>query len=149
MKRNIWTLESLGYLIVVPTNIGYTKDGKAVMGRGVAKQASIRHKDLVEWYGAECRKHGKDTPVLAYYRMLLFPVKPLNEAEPYLSWQGEADLALIERSAAQLAARPGEERVALPMVGCGCGNRSRKEVIPILEKYLTSSRFLLVEWPGN
>lgn len=147
MKRNIWTLESLGYLIVVPTNLGWTKDGKNVMGRGVAKQAAIRNKDLAEWYGAECKKHGKDTPVLPYYRLLLFPVKPLNEAEPHLSWQGEADLALIERSTVQLAARPGTERVALPLVGCGNGRKKSGEVLPILQKYLTASRFLLVEFP--
>jgi hypothetical protein len=148
--RNIWTLEALGYRIVVPTNIGWAVDGRAVMGRGIAFQANIRAgKVLAGWYGGQCQRYGKDMPILDYERLILFPVKPLNELAPHLSWQSDAELWLIERSTMQLAAFPGTDKIAVPMVGCGYGRRKVEEVLPILKKHLKSTRFVLVEFPNS
>jgi len=77
-------------------------------------------------------------------RLILFPVKPLNEAQPWLSWRNKADLALIERSAWQLSEWPGNTPIYIPMVGCGNGRQDVKVVLPLLERHLSSERFILV-----
>lgn len=145
VRADIWTfLDS--HLIVIPTNIGYKREsGANVMGRGLAAQAAARYPDLARWYGIFCKAHGKDTPVVRYpdAPLLLFPVKPLNTAAPWLSWKQAADLELIERSTRQLAELQVGD-TAVPLVGCGNGGRTMAEVRPILDRHLSEDRFLLV-----
>ncbi len=150
---NIWDLHDRAP-VVIPTNIGWRKDGSNVMGRGLARQAALKFRGIEEWYGEYCQKHrAKTTCVVRNVHqhlapLVLFPVKPLNEAAPWVSWKSEANLKLIERSAKDLAALyqedPRAELVAVPAVGCGNGGRDLGEVRPILERYLTSDRFVLV-----
>jgi hypothetical protein len=134
------------HFITVPTNIGWTKGGLNVMGRGVAKQASQRCPDLTLWYGAECQKYREHTPILQYpgRRLLLFPVKPLDVKAPWLSWHQQASLRLIEIGLPQLKGIPGD--IALPLLGCGNGKLDPADVMPLLEKYLDEDRFLLVRF---
>ncbi len=75
---------------------------------------------------------------------MLFPVKPLDALEPNMSWRQEANLTLIERSANQLAHLPGEDPVAVPLVGCGNGGLDPADVRPILDLKLKGDRFVLV-----
>lgn len=147
-RGNIWDHHA-SHHIVIPTNIGYKKKGgENVMGRGLAAQAAKRFPELPRWYGEYCRTFGKDTPVVIYPdgRLILFPVKPLNEAAPWLSWTNSADLKLIERSAQQLARVIIEGPVAVSLVGCGNGGLDMGDVRPILDKHLSSKRFTLVLW---
>lgn len=133
--------------IVVPTNIGWTRRGLNVMGRGVALQASMKFPYLSDWYGKACMAHREGTPVVYHpaYRLLLFPVKPLDCARPWESWAADADHRLIERSAEQLSRFSDQlGTIALPLVGCGNGGLLREDVVPILEEYLHDS-FVLVE----
>ena len=151
--------------IVVPTNIGWTKAGNNVMGRGVAMQAAQRFPDLPEWYGRFCKAHGARTPVAfkafgstlrssaiipwTWADLILFPVKPLNEEHPWLSWQSRASLSLIERSLQELVDLipkwPDPVKIVLPLVGCGNGGLSLGEVLPLLDKYLApTNKFVLV-----
>lgn len=141
------------HAIAVPTNIGWTKDGRNVMGRGVAKQAAERYPGLASWYGAYCRERSVEagvvswSPVSDVAEIVLFPTKPLA-ADPALSWRGSASLWLVEHSAWQLyrlCASGGIHRsVALPLVGCGNGNLAEEDVLPLLRKILDDDRFLLV-----
>lgn len=148
---DIWKYRGKGH-IVIPTNLGWRKDGSNVMGRGLAKMASLRYPELPVWYGTQCQKHREKTPCLVWAApdasIILFPVKPLNAAAPWISWKSEADLDLIDRSAKSLAelaqALPGDLPVLVPAVGCGNGQRDLGEVRPILEKHLSSDRFILI-----
>lgn len=146
IRSNIWLLEGKR-IIVVPTNIGWTRSGENVMGRGVAKQADLRYRGLAKWYGEFCRKHGKDTPVVRHplFPVALFPVKLLDIQKPHLSWKGSASIARIHMSAKQLSGMEGQ--YCLPKVGCGNGGLKWEGVRPVLEKYLRGSRFLLIEPP--
>ena|SRR3989304_4501311 len=137
---DIW--DTTYYTVVIPTNIGWTKAGYNVMGRGVAKQASGLYPSLSGWYGKQCQFFRQDTPCLRYDRLILFPVKTLNQLYPHLSWQRRASLFLIERSTKDLAQFPDKE-IALPLVGCGNGRLAESDVLPILHKYL-DDRFVLV-----
>lgn len=143
---NIWDWLDQGARIVIPTNIGWKRDGANVMGAGLAKQAAARYPGAAAWYGAWCADHPGEPCVVAYplAPIIFFPTKPLNWQAPYLSWQGSADLATIERSAKALASWPGKEPVAVPLVGCGNGGLLAADVVPILERCLTKKRFVLV-----
>jgi hypothetical protein len=148
---DIWKYRGKGY-IVIPTNLGWRKDGANVMGRGLAAQAASLYPGLAERYGEMCRQYGErlscvvvsgyDTP------LILFPTKPLNKEAPWLSWQAMADLSLIEKNAKCLAELEGDLKddlpILVPALGCGNGGLDLREVRPILERHLTSDRFVLV-----
>lgn len=143
--------------VVIPTNLGWTKEGLNVMGAGVAREAARRFPTLPHVYGIDCMHFKSEPRVVSYDVMLLpgmvrtgrvvcFPTKPLNVDAPHLSWRSPASLALIERSADQLAqmAQDHAAEVALPLVGCGLGGLREVDVLPVLHKYLIQDRFILV-----
>lgn len=151
---NIWRFAD-DHWVVIPTNIGWKRDGTNPMGAGIAKTAADRFEQLPLWYGLRCQKHGERTAVTPFYagRMFMFPTKPLNMEQPWLSWQGKADLKLIARSARQLQAvlplvrkKLPIGRVAIPLVGCGAGGLKPVQVIPLLRSVL-SDDFVLVVTP--
>lgn len=138
---NIWDLHSTHY-IVIPTNIGWTKEGKNVMGAGLAKQAAQRFPELPKKYGNAC-KLGEDAAfcIALKERLVLFPVKPLNKQQPWLSWKNKADLDLIEQSCIKLKDFIGRP-FAMPLVGCGNGGLSQDQVLPIIDKYFSKNSYI-------
>lgn len=144
VKGNIWKLSGAFDWVVIPTSIGWRRDGTAVLGRGLAKQAADRWPDLPIDYGEQCMLRGAATPVLAHRprglnprNLLLFPVKPLNAAAPQLSWQAPVSLELIQRSLKQLRAMIFElsgGNIYLPDVGCGNGQLPTAVVRPYIEE---------------
>lgn len=148
---DLWTWNHEGRWIVVTTNIGWKKDGSNPMGAGVAKAAADLYPDLAAWYGKRCRKYGNNTAVAVYDKLLLFPTKPLNEDQPWMSWKSDSSLELIARSCRQLVklvdvlSDSGEfiPRVGLPLPGCGNGNLTPHQVLPIIQSIL-DDRFVLL-----
>jgi len=149
VEGNIWDAEH-DSLIVIPTNIGWTSGGRAVMGAGLAKDATARWHGLVEWYGAHCKRHQSQTSVVRYEwtPLILFPVKPLSKLNPSMSWMRMADPELIERSTIQLSkwyeTTEWKGKIAVPIVGCGNGKLKEEMILPILKKHLIDDRFMLV-----
>lgn len=147
---DIWEWHDRGIPIVVPTNIGYTRLGLNVMGRGVAGQAKKRYPELAQFIGLRCMAARETTPVIWWQKkIILFPTKPFNPERPWFSWHSKSDLALIERSAEQLSRFPrkyGLAEIALPLVGCGNGALLPGDVLPVLDKYLGGPEFVLVTW---
>lgn len=138
LSGDIWELASDLDYIVIPTNVGWTRSGSNVMGAGLAKQAAQEDPSLAQWYGAKCKKLGKDTPVLARGRLILFPVKPLNIEAPHLSWMQLANIDTIKKSMKQLCRweRPDARgKILIPMVGCGNGKLKPEIVRPVLASY--------------
>lgn len=134
------------------------------MGAGVAGQLAERFPMAPYTWGMFCHYHKAATPVLwAPQGWIYFPTKALDEERPWLSWKAKANLVLLERSLAQLAAlrlpnkveREGYARaatfatdeVALPLVGCGEGRLKEAQVLPLLKQYLADDRFILVRQP--
>lgn len=151
---NIWQHHADGAWIVITTNIGWKKDGSNPMGAGIARSASDKYPDLASWYGAKCKKFREDTAVLPYKegRLFLFPTKELA-AQPWLSWKQDSSVELIRQSLGQLLTwmdifdQNGPKLVkpvGIPMVGCENGNLRKRQVLPILRKYL-DDRFVLFE----
>ena len=145
IRGNLWDFEST-HKLVIPTNIGWNSKGVGIMGRGVALEPSERLPGFAEWCGDQCKRHGKETPVMEYKKYISFPTKPLNEQSPWLSWKNDSDILLIVNSLGQLQDIEGD--IALPLVGCGNGNLKFEDVVPAMIICLTedknSDRFVLV-----
>ena len=134
--RDIWDYLGKG-VIAITTSGSLTRGGKAVMGRGVARQALLRFPNLPDELGRLLQEHGNHVhPLLD--GLVSFPVEESAWACP--------ELRLIARSAKelrQLADREGWEMVVVPRPGCGGGGLDWREVRPLLEKHF-DERFVVV-----
>jgi hypothetical protein len=131
----IWGWHERGHVICVTTNGATRKDGTAIMGAGIAKATTQRFPGFDARLGTALRNGGNQCYFWADLRLITFPTKH--------HWQQEADLALIETSARQLAnwvstslrvAPTTLWPVCLPAPGCENGKRTRSEVEPVLTK---------------
>jgi hypothetical protein len=150
---DFWSFE-VKSLLAIPTNLGWTRDGMAVMGKGVAKDAAVRCPELIEVYGGFLRKQAGGVRI-PWYRFgigpgyLMLPTKPLDPVEPERSWRQGASLELIERALLSLKETlrwpeiPAVD-VALPLLGTGEGGLRALDVIQLMERILPESRFTLV-----
>ena len=121
------------------TTNGITRhDGSAVMGRGIAYQATQMMPGIEVTLGASLRLVGNHVRVLGNYLcpepvwMISFPVKH--------HWRDRADLMLIERSARELLEvapplvelDPEHRPILVPRPGCGNGQLEWADVGPVL-----------------
>ena len=136
---DIW--EHLGRAVIAVTTSGsVTRDGKAVMGRGVACQAAQRFPGLAGVLGLLLKNAGNHVHPLGE-GIVSFPVEESAWACP--------DLRLISRSARELrelADREGWEMVVVPRPGCGGGGLEWREVRPLLEEHF-DGRFYVISAP--
>jgi len=136
---DIW--EHLGRAVIAVTTSGsVTRDGKAVMGRGVACQAAQRFPGLPGVLGLLLKNAGNHVHPLGE-GIVSFPVEESAWACP--------DLRLISRSARELrelADREGWEMVVVPRPGCGGGGLEWPEVRPLLEEHF-DDRFYVISAP--
>lgn len=171
LEGDIWQLAMKTDAVVIPTNIGWKSDGKNVMGRGLAREAARRWPELPAVYGQFCQTYRAATPIMMFRppngrwcrMLLLFPVKPLNREQPYLSWRQEASIELIAyhtRALANFATQYAEatspptypfleenaSRILVPSVGCGNGGLDESSVLPLLCEHLTLPCFYHVRF---
>ena len=122
----------------MPTNGDYRRDGRAVMGAGVALAAASRFPTLPILLGAKLRASGNH----AYYwhecRLVTLPTKE--------AWTHPSNLGLIERTAREaigLADQCGLSAIYCPRLGCGLGGLAWKDVASVLAG-LWDGRFIIV-----
>jgi hypothetical protein len=126
---DLWTVPA--DVRVITTNGTVRRDGRAVMGRGCARQAALRFPRLPYLLGDALRTHGNRVHVFdsqalrASEGLVTFPVKH--------HWAERADLALIAASVAAFAGQllPGATYV-MPRPGCGNGGLRWADVRPLL-----------------
>lgn len=139
LQADLWTTPCDARCIT--TNGTIKANGRAVMGRGTALQATahypgirqIQHRALVGWGNVPCILLPDERPML-----VSFPVK--------YDWWLAADLGLIAKSAQALVGLADGaqwQTVLLPRPGCGNGQRTWAEVVPILAPIL-DDRFVVV-----
>jgi hypothetical protein len=148
VKGDIWIYHKLGKIIVIPTNAGWKSDGSNVMGRGLAKQASEKFPELPFRYG-DCCKRLEPHQYFKDCHLILIPSKKLNEQQPYLSWQHESDKDTIITSLAWLQIHVKEfegDKIYVPILGAGNGGMQKGLIKEIMDKYLTDSKFIGVEF---
>lgn len=141
LKGNLWYFHTWGYWIVIPTNGFVKNDGNAVMGRGVARQATKHFPGIDKKLGQAITEHGNRPIAFSNQRLLTFPTKH--------HWVQEADIELIGTSAELLVELVDKHKLAapyyLPRVGCGNGKKKwETEVHPVLKEIL-DDRFVVVE----
>lgn len=136
---DIW--EYLGQAVIAITTSGsVTRDGRAVLGRGCARQAGLRSPYLAVHLGSLIRAGGNHVYFLGD-GLVSFPVEESAWSLP--------DPALIARSAAELRAladREGWEMVVVPRPGCGGGGLSWDAVRPLLAPFF-DDRFTVISLP--
>ena len=143
VNGDLWDFHNAVNWIVIPTNGAIRQDGGCVMGRGLALAASRKFVSLPYQVGTMLGFSGNHVFEFPEFRIYSFPTKH--------HWRQKADLALIVRSAEELATRvaglPTPRQVFLPRVGCGLGRLKWAEVQPILSDEL-DQRFTVVHREG-
>jgi len=116
---------------VITTNGAWRQDGRAVLGRGCALEATKRYPMLAQLLGKRLRDRGNhvhffsDVEIGDRMGLFTFPVKH--------SWEQPADLDLIRRSTEEFGRQLlTSATYVLPRPGCGNGQRSWDEVKPIV-----------------
>ena len=134
---DIWDHADRGAVIVITANGSLTRGGRAVLGRGVARQAADRFPNIEEKLGRLLAEHGSHVFDLGN-RIVSFPVEETAWSQP--------DLRIIARSAEELrllADRSGWQRVVVPRPGCGGGGLAWRDVRPLLAPWF-DARFTLI-----
>lgn len=129
---------------IITTNGCIKNNGEAVMGRGVALQATSRYPDLPQRLGQAIKTNGNVPALFRDYRLLTWPVK-------YNFWE-PADLGLIEASTHRIVAITSELRTEyrvrlfflLVRPGCGNGGLRWEDVCPIIAPLL-DDHFVVVQ----
>jgi len=137
--------------IVITTNMSTKRNGKAVMGAGMAKDAKSRFHGIDEDLGALIRDKGS---VVFPIRNEKFSIgKNYKEIEivcfpTKYEWWEQSNIQLIEDSLKKLIDLVNErkwKKIILPRPGVGAGKLDwENKVKPLLEKYL-DERFLVVK----
>jgi len=148
-KRRNWriikVIELTGYIwdylgtaiIAITTSGSLTRDGRAVLGRGCARQAAERFPALALKLGEFLREQGNHVHKLGN-GLVSFPVEESAWSLP--------DLRLIARSAQELRALADRERwvsIVVPRPGCGGGGLEWREVRPLLISQF-DGRFMVI-----
>ena len=71
IKKDIWDIHNFGETIVVTTNGTVRRDGCAVMGAGVAKEAKERYPNFPFELGYRLKEHGN---YLFYFKKYALPL---------------------------------------------------------------------------
>jgi len=136
---DIWEYADQCDVIVITTNGSLTRDGQAIFGRGVARQAALRFPGLADKLGTLLAEQGSHVFDLGN-GVVTFPVEESPWSLP--------DLRIIARSAQELrtlADHSGWGRIIVPRPGCGGGGLAWKDVEPLLaawfdERFVTISQ---------
>ena len=120
-----------GSVFIIPTNGSVNAKGKAVMGRGLAYDASQRYDTLATQLGNRLKDAGNRCYYFPMECFITFPVKE--------QWFDTASLYLIGKSCREtneLFERHCEtiQKIFIPHVGCGNGRLQWRLVRPILEE---------------
>jgi len=137
--------------LVVPTNVGWKKDGHNVQGAGIAKQLkeNFRDKDYALEYGLLCKYYSSEDQYqdksFCYSIMskdlniCFFATKPLNEKQPWLSWKQNSTIEQIKESIKEfktLIEFYDEMIFLIPLVGSGNGGLNKDMIQEYLIKEL-------------
>lgn len=146
-NRDIFTIASgSDEAICIPTNGVCKKDGSAVMGKGIAKDANELYQ-LSTKLGKYIRKYGNrafDMGLFSAYgqdehHVLTFPIKN--------KWWDNSDINIIKKSADEVIKICNARKIKrcyLPMVGCIEGKLDYDGIVrPVLANVL-DDRFIVI-----
>lgn len=127
---NLW--ENHPDNIVIITTNGYIRsDGSIAMGKGCAKEASLKYPYLPSELGALVLKHGNIPIYFPKYKIYTFPTKH--------NWWELSRLDLILSSMKILhtaVVNMVDAKFNMPRPGCGYGGLKWETIKPEIEEYL-------------
>lgn len=134
-RANILSPEVLAQadVVCVTTNCVIRKDGRAVMGAGVAKAFRDAYPGIDRRLASKIRDYGNQVQSIGYNAyhgtdLVAFPTK--------YHWRNPSELGLIIRSAMQLQRYTvGMKNIWLPRPGCRNGGLDWADVKPAIEPY--------------
>ena len=124
-------------VIAITTNGSLTKDGRGIMGRGVARQAAGQFPGLAEKMGKLLSEQGNHVFYLGD-GIVTFPVEETAWSLP--------DLRIITRSAEELrhlADYLEWSEIIVPRPGCGGGGLAWRDVEPLIAPWF-DDRFTVI-----
>lgn len=125
--------------ICIPTNGNVKKDGKAVMGAGVAKLVRDAYPGCDAVLGGLLAARG--------HRVQQFWKEPCLVSFPTkVNWQEDSLLELIEQSCKELVnlqSKKNFDKLYLCRFGCGYGGLQWEVVKPILELYFDNEKYIV------
>ena len=133
---DIWEYTETG-AIVITTNGSLTPDGRAIFGRGVARQAALRYPGLAGKLGRLLAVSGSHVYDLGN-GIVTFPVEETPWSLP--------DLRIVARSAQELRTLADLlewPQIVVPRPGCGGGGLAWKDVCPLLTDWF-DDRFIII-----
>ena len=136
IEGDIWA-DADTSVVAITTNGSVASDGRAIFGRGVARQAALRNPKLAHKLGMLLKEKGNHVLDLGD-GIVTFPVEETPWSLP--------DLRIIGRSAQelrQLADFSGWQKIIVPRPGCGGGGLAWKDVKPLLEPWF-DERFIII-----
>ncbi len=171
MSFNIWEYLGKADAICVTTNGYVTRKGKAVMGRGIARQATILFEGIEYKLGGLIRKNGNCVQVVLEHngtKILSFPVKPekirydrnkvvkhaqnkYKEEDIVPGFHAKANLGIIKRSCLELKEMIENNewnKVYLPIPGSGAGELQKEDVIKLIQNTGLGNLITLVDSHG-
>jgi hypothetical protein len=137
LSGNIW--DYLGTAVIaITTNGSVTRDGRAVLGRGCARQAGERFPDLSARLGRLISTNGNHVQLVGD-GLVSFPVEESawSLPEPRLILQSAEELRGLA-DAGQWCS------IVVPRPGCGGGGLAWREVKPLLDAYF-DGRFIVID----
>lgn len=116
---------------VVPTNLDVRRDGTAVMGSGVARQAAERFPGLSARYGTFLKGRGSGLFCDQESRVICLPTK--------IHWRQPSDRDFVVRGLRLLrtfAIFHPDDNIRLPMLGAGLGRLPAGEVRQLIQAWV-------------
>lgn len=153
---DIWDLAPDYDAVVITTNGYVKKNGEAVLGRGIAKEAKERFPRFAFDLGVAIQKNGNYPMAVGYegteHWVLTLPVKPIVGPSGEPGWKVSADIELITSSIPKMIEiidrinTIGDypiTKIIMPRPGCGNGKLKWEDVKPVIEPLL-DDRFTVV-----
>jgi hypothetical protein len=136
IKGSIWNFHSPDNWVGVTTNSVIKRNGQAVMGAGIALDASRRFPELPARLAKHLTEGGNHPYIFPQYRIVTIPTKH--------HWKDKSDIDLIESSCKKLIQCADHfSKLYIPRLGCGNGGLSWNDVRNRISSIL-DDRFIVV-----
>lgn len=151
-KSLFWLPQGQSEAAAFTTNGIVKKDGKAVVGKGIAKEANDLF-NIDEKLGAFLRQYGNRAFNLGRFKR---DINGSNEPPTVFTlftfptkhhWKEDSDITLICKSAEELMEMCDKFKITkcyIPPVGCGCGNLNYEVTVKPWISNILDDRFILV-----
>lgn len=132
-----FSVPSAKRLLVFTANGVLRKDGRLVMGAGIAKAVRDNYPKVDEWFGRALLTRGNEDVYRFNFLHGIYNLQAIGALQTKLHYSDKSPLTLIEESLNLMlrkASSAGYEEVHLTMPGCGNGGLRLSDVLPLVEQ---------------